>query len=65
MAEHGTDVPHGLSRYSDGWVMVDYGRHQAPVSRPDYEERGYEPSFESGLGLAAPAQRVSGWASER
>jgi hypothetical protein len=36
----------GLYRDKDDWVMVRYGKHDAPMSRADYETRGYSPPFE-------------------
>lgn len=38
----------GLYRTNEGWVQVAYGaRASFPISRKRYEEKGYEPPFES------------------
>jgi hypothetical protein len=39
-------MPKGLYRDEDGWVMVDYGNHQAMIPRDQYEAKGYEPPYE-------------------
>lgn len=38
-------APHGIYLDGDQWVMVEYGTHQAPLPRDEYEESGYEPPY--------------------
>ena len=50
----------GLYRTNDGFVQVAYGRKTTfPISRKRYEERGYQPPFES-----LPAEQGTESASE-
>ncbi|MGD9913859.1 MAG: hypothetical protein AB7S80_07245 [Rhizobiaceae bacterium] len=36
----------GLYRDETDWVMVLYDKNSMPMSRTDYEDRGYEPEFD-------------------
>jgi hypothetical protein len=39
-------MPKGLYYDADGWVMVDYGSHQAAIAREQYELSGYQPPYD-------------------
>jgi hypothetical protein len=39
------NIGKGLYRDKDGWVMVDYGRHRAPIPRDQYQARDYTPLY--------------------
>lgn len=41
----GGNMPTGLYRDDDEWVMVNYGQHQAPIPRARYESEGYSPPY--------------------
>jgi hypothetical protein len=38
-------IANGLYRDKDGSVMVDYGRHRAPLPRDQYQARDYVPPY--------------------
>jgi hypothetical protein len=35
----------GLYRDPEEWVMVNYGAHQAPITRKEYDKNGYMPLY--------------------
>jgi hypothetical protein len=39
------NIGKGLYRDKDGWVIVDYGRHRAPIPRDQYQARDYAPPY--------------------
>jgi hypothetical protein len=39
------NIGNGLYRDRDGLVMVDYGRHRAPIPRDQYQARDYTPLY--------------------
>ena len=50
----------GLFRDAFGWVEVDYGGTQAPITPEKYIDGHYQPPIET-LPLVAPPQRAEHW----
>lgn len=50
-------MPRGLYRDGDGWVEVDYGGVQAPLTREKYIAGRYLPPYNSLKGIAPPSQK--------
>ena len=39
-------MPVGMFRSEEGWVQVDYGTGNIPITRSKYEENKYKPDFD-------------------
>lgn len=39
-------MPAGMFRSEEGWVQVDYGTGNIPISRSKYEENKYKPDYD-------------------
>jgi hypothetical protein len=52
-------MPVGMFRSEEGWVQVDYGTGNIPITRSKYEENKYKPDFDK---LPSEAEY---WAAEK